>query len=250
MSASSMSGVLVAGPSVATIRVWRMVQSSLQSTSAMHQVVAPEVIGYLERHHPPLEPMVETLRAEGLAAGLPLADAATARLLRVLVIALGARKVLEIGTSIGYSATVMALAMPADGLLLTMEADASRAATARQNFERAGIADKVNVIVGDAARFLHKVAGPFDLIFQDGSKPLYEPMLDRLVSHLRPGGLLVTDNVLWAGEVVEGFVDRPRHDPADTDAIRRYNARLAAEPRLLTTIVPVGDGVALSVRIA
>jgi predicted O-methyltransferase YrrM len=130
-----------------------------------------------------------------------------------------------------------------------MEVDAGRAAIARRNFVRAGVDRKVNVIVGDAARFLHKVAGPFDLIFQDGSKQLYEPLLDRLVDHLRPGGVLVTDNVLWNGEVVEGFVDPPERDAADTAAIRRYNDRLAADPRLLTTLLPVGDGVALSVKV-
>lgn len=215
----------------------------------MRQVVAPPVLAYLDRHHPPLEPVLDAIRAEGLASGLPLVDATTARLLRGLVVATGARRVLEIGTAIGYSAACMALALPADGTLLTMEVDAGRAATARQNFVRAGVDRKVNVIVGDAARFLHKVAGPFDLIFQDGSKQLYEPLLDRLVDHLRPGGVLVTDNVLWNGEVVEGFVDPPERDPADTAAIRRYNDRLAADPRLLTTLLPVGDGVALSVKV-
>ena len=216
----------------------------------MHQVIAPAVSEYLARLHAPLEPVVEAVREDGLAAGVPLSDAATARLLRTLVLALGARKVLEVGTAIGYSAMVMALAMPPDGLLFTMEADVARAATARANFARAGVDGRVNVIVGDASRFLHKVAGPFDLIFQDGNKQLYEPMLDRLVAHLRPGGVLVSDNVLWRGEVIEGFVDRPRHDPADTEAIRRYNARLAADTRLLTCFLPVGDGVALSVRLA
>lgn len=216
----------------------------------MHQVVAPAVLDYLSKLHPPLEPVIEAVRADGLAEGLPLSDAATARLLRTLVIAVGARKVLEIGTAIGYSAMVMALALPADGVLFTMESDAGRAATARRNLARAGVDGRVNVIVGDAARFLHKVAGPFDLVFQDGNKQLYEPMLDRLVAHLRPGGVLVSDNILWRGEVIEGFVDRPRHDPADTEAIRRYNARLAADVRLLTCFLPVGDGVALSVRIA
>jgi caffeoyl-CoA O-methyltransferase len=235
---------------VATIRVWRMVAASLQSTLVMHQVIAPAVLEYLARLHPPLEPVVEAVREEGLGEGLPLSDAATARLLRTLVIALGARKVLEIGTAIGYSAIVMALAMPAESLLLTMETDAARAATARRNLARAGVDGRVNVIVGDASRFLHKVAGPFDLVFQDGNKQLYEPMLDRLVSHLRPGGVLVSDNILWRGEVIEGFVDRPRRDPADTEAIRGYNARLAADARLLTCFLPVGDGVALSVRIA
>lgn len=215
----------------------------------MRQVIAPAVLDYLDRHHPPLDPILESIRAEGLAAGLPLVDAATARLLRALVISLGAHRILEIGTAIGYSATCMALALPPDGLLLTMEIDAGRAATARQNLTRAGVETKVNVIVGDASRFLHKVAGPFDLIFQDGSKQLYEPLLDRLVGHLRPGGVLVTDNVLWHGEVVEGFVDPPRRDVHDTSAIRRYNDRLAADARLFTTFLPLGDGVALSVKL-
>lgn len=214
----------------------------------MRQTIAPPVLAYLDRHHPPLEPVLESIRAEGLAAGLPLVDAATARLLRALVISLDARRILEVGTAIGYSATCMALALPAGGQLLTMEMDAERAATARQNFARAGVDGKVNVIVGDAARFLHKVAGPFDLIFQDGSKQLYEPLLDRLVGHLRPGGVLVTDNVLWHGEVVEGFVDPPVREAEDTLAIRAYNARLAGDSRLFTTFLPLGDGVALSVK--
>ena len=215
----------------------------------MRHVIAPPVLEYLDRHHPPLEPVLESIRAEGLAAGLPLVDAATARLLRMLVLSLGARRILEVGTAIGYSATCMALALPAEGQLLTMEMDAGRAETARQNFVRAGVDARVSVIVGDASRFLHKVAGPFDMIFQDGSKQLYEPLLDRLVDRLRPGGVLVTDNVLWHGEVVEGFVDPPQRDLKDTEAIRHYNNRLAADTRLHTTFLPLGDGVALSVRL-
>lgn len=215
----------------------------------MRQTIAQPVLDYLAGHHPPLEQVLESIRADGLAAGLPLVDAATARLLRALVISLGARHILEIGTAIGYSATCMALALPPDGELLTMELDADRAATARQNFLRAGVDARVNVIVGDASRFLHKVAGPFDLIFQDGSKQLYEPLLDRLVDRLRPGGVLVTDNVLWHGEVVDGFIDLPERDQRDTEAIRHYNDRLAADTRLLTTFLPLGDGVALSVKL-
>jgi predicted O-methyltransferase YrrM len=222
--------------------------SSIQSDSGMRQVVAAPIARYLGELHSTVDPLLDHIRAEGVAAGLPLVDVETARLLRSLVIATGARKVLEIGTAIGYSAVWMAQALPPDGLLISMELDAARAATARVNLERAGLAQKVSVIVGDAMRFLHKVAGPFDLIFQDGDKALYTPMLDALVEHLRPGGVLVTDNVLWDGEVVEGFVPMPRHDAVSTAAIRTYNARLAAEERLLTTFLPMGDGVALSVR--
>jgi len=214
----------------------------------MNQIVAQPVLDYLARHHPPLDAVLDEVRAEGLADRLPLVDLATARFLRALVMALPGRRILEIGTAIGYSAACMALVQPPDGTIITMEVDPARAATARRNLARAGVEGRVDVIVGDASRFLHKVGGPFDLIFQDGSKQLYEPLLDRLVAHLRPGGVLVTDNVLWHGEVVAGFVHPPERDVNDTDAIRRYNERLAADPRLLTTLLPIGDGVAFSVK--
>jgi caffeoyl-CoA O-methyltransferase len=215
----------------------------------MRQILAPTLGRYLADLHPAIDPLLDDIRTEGLAAGLPLVEPETARLLRSLVIATGARRVLEVGTAIGYSAIWMGQALPADGILITMEVDAARAGVARRNFERAGLSSKASVIVGDAARFLHKVAGPFDVIFQDGDKLQYEPLLDALINHLRPGGVLVTDNVLWDGEVVEGFVREPRHDAASTAAIRAYNRRLATEPRLLTTILPLGDGVAVSVRV-
>jgi predicted O-methyltransferase YrrM len=216
----------------------------------MRQILAAPLGQYLEGLHPPIDPLIEEIRSEGVAAGLPLVEAETGRLLRSLVIALRASAVLEIGTAIGYSALWMARALEPGGRLISLELDAARAATARRNLERARLSDTVSVIVGDAARFVHKVAGPFDLIFQDGDKLLYEPLLDTLIEHLRPGGVLVTDNVLWDGEVIHGFVQNRRHDEGSTNAIRSYNRRLAAESRLLTTFLPLGDGVALSVRIS
>ena len=104
------------------------------------------------------------------------------------------------------------------------------------------------MLVGDAERLLAKVAGPFDLIFQDGAKPLYVSLLDRLVALLRPGGLLVTDNVLWSGEVIPGYVEKPTHNVADTRAIVTYNALLNAHPALMTATLPLRDGVAISVK--
>jgi predicted O-methyltransferase YrrM len=94
------------------------------------------------------------------------------------------------------------------------------------------------------------VSGPFDLIFQDGQKQLYEPMLDRLVALLRTGGVLVSDNVLWSGEVVPGYINPPQRDAADTEAVRTYSRRLMNDSRLFTTILPVGDGLAVSVKVA
>ena len=102
-------------------------------------------------------------------------------------------------------------------------------------------------MLGDAQRLIAKVAGPFDLIFQDGDKKMYTPLLDRLVSLLRPGGLLVTDNVLWDGKVVPGFVTSAADDK-DTRAIAEYNERVATHPALLTTVIPLRDGVSISVK--
>jgi predicted O-methyltransferase YrrM len=149
---------------------------------------------------------------------------------------------------VGYSGLWMAAALPPGGLLITLERDAARAAAARAHFAAAGFGAEVTVMAGEATRYLHKIAGPFDVIFQDGDKQQYGPMLDRLVGLLRPGGLLVTDNILWDGEVIEGYVATPRHDAESTDAIRAYTRQLLAEARLYTTFLPVGDGLALSVK--
>lgn len=215
----------------------------------MGQIIHDPVDAYLEKLHPAVDAALEAIEADGRAQHLPLVQRASARLLRLLVIATGARRILEVGTCIGYSAIWMAGALPDDGLLITIEANPDRAAVARRNIERAGLADRVSVIVGDASRYLHKVAGPFDLVFQDSDKQLYEAMLDRLIALLRPGGVLATDNVLWNGEVVDGYVSPPQRDAADTVALRRYNARLASDGRMMTTFMPVGDGLALSVKV-
>jgi len=158
--------------------------------------------------------------------------------------------VLEIGTAIGYSSIWLAGALPADGTLMTMELDPDRAREARENIACAGLGDRVVVMIGDARSLIAKVAGPFDLIFQDVDKQLYGPMLDRLVDLLRPRGLLITDNVLWDGEVVPGFVASPTRTVEDTRAIAEYNERLSAHPRLRTATVPLRDGVAIAVKLA
>lgn len=180
--------------------------------------------------------------------GLPLIDPEVGALLRVLALATAATRILEIGTAIGYSGIWLAGALPPGGSLFTMEMNEERAQEARGNFERAGVADRVTVIIGDANLKLAKVSGPFDLIFQDGHKPLYSVMLDRLVALLRPGGLLVTDNVLWDGEVAPGFTSTPTRPVDDTRAIADYNERVAAHPALVTAIVPLRDGVSISVK--
>src|SRR5229473_588116 len=138
----------------------------------MGQIVPDAVERYLGGLNTLADSVLREIAEDGARQDLPLVDAEVGALLRVLAVSIGASRVLEIGTAIGYS-----------GISL------------------AGLADRASVIVGDAHTMLAKVSGPFDLIFQDGDKALYMPMLDRLVDVLRPRGLLVTDNVLWDGEV-------------------------------------------------
>ena len=208
----------------------------------------PAVAAYLASLSAAPHPVLARILDEGRANGIPVVDPLTGALLHALVRATAATRVLEIGTAIGYSTVWMAAALPSTGLLVTLERDPVRATTARAYLAEAGVDDRVTVVVGDADRYLHKLAGPFDLVFQDGDKAGYEPMLDRLVTLLRPGGVLVTDNVLWDGEVVPGFVTPPRRKPEDTAAIAAYNARVAADPRLTVSWLPVGDGIAIAVK--
>jgi predicted O-methyltransferase YrrM len=214
----------------------------------MGQIVPDPVERYLAGLNRAGDAVLADIAHEGTKLNLPLVDAEVGALLRVLALSIGARRILEIGTAIGYSGIWLAGALPPGGMLFTMEKDPERARTARSNFERAGLAERVGIIVGDAQVTMAKVAGPFDLIFQDGSKPLYVALLDKLVGLLRPGGVLVTDNVLWDGEVVPGFVERPERDSSDTRAIAEYNERLNAHPGLITATVPLRDGVAISVK--
>lgn len=215
----------------------------------MGQIVPDAVERYLAGLNRAGDAIIRDIAREGSAQNLPLIDAEVGALLHVLARAIAATRVLEIGTAIGYSGIWLARALPPGGMLLTMEKDPERARTARANFERAGLADRTGVIVGDAQVTIAKVSGPFDLIFQDGSKPLYVALLDALVGLLRPGGLLVTDNVLWDGKVVPGFAGTRADADADTRAIAEYNERLNAHPSLVTSTVPLRDGVAISVKV-
>jgi len=214
----------------------------------MGQIVADSIERYLASLNRARTAVLDDLAADGAARGLPLIDAEVGALLRVLASTAGASRILEIGTAIGYSGIWLATALPPDGMLITMEVDEGRAEQARRNFSRAGLASRVTVIVGDAQLKIAKVSGPFDLIFLDTDKQLYVPLLDRLVSLLRPGGVLVADNVLWDGEVVPGFRATPMRDPQDTRAVAAFNERIAAHPQLVTSIVPLRDGVSISVK--
>ena len=217
----------------------------------------------------PEGPLLERAAAEARAKGLPVAGRTVGRFLEAVVLAAGARRVLEIGTANGYATLWLARSLPDDGGLFSIEIDPRRAAMARAHLEAAGLGDRAHVIVGDAARMVHKVAGPFDVIFNAGDRRQYGPLLDRLAALLRPGGMLVTGNVLQDAEAAADEGNRPADegnrpadegnrpadegnrpaDRAEADAGAAYNRRLAGDRRFVTSFLPVGDGLALSVKL-
>lgn len=185
------------------------------------------------------------LREEADRHGLPPISISPdeGRLLQVLLAAVGARRVLEVGTLGGYSAIWMARALPADGTLITIELDPAHAAFANRFIARARLDDKVEVRVGRALDVLASLDGEkFDAMFIDADKEPLSTYLEWGLRLVRRGGLIVADNALWGGKVLDERVE----DDA-TRAIRAFNMKLAGDPRLTSIVVPTHDGVAVAV---
>jgi caffeoyl-CoA O-methyltransferase len=185
------------------------------------------------------------LREEIVQAGLPLIhiDAAEGRLLQVLLGAIRARKVIELGTLGGYSAIWMARALPSDGRLITLELESERADLARRFLERAGLEDRVEVRVGVALELLEALAGdgPYDAVFIDADKENYPAYLDWCASNVRSGGLVIGDNAFKSGAVLDSSAS-----DAGVRGIQEFNRRLANDPRFTSIVVPSRDGVAIA----
>ncbi|MCS6841794.1 MAG: O-methyltransferase [Roseiflexus sp.] len=201
----------------------------------------------------PSDPTLDSVLHLTREAGMPQINVSPVqgRLLYVLALACNARKILEIGTLAGYSAIWMARALPVDGKLITLEVDPKHAEVARANIARAGLAERVEVRLGAALDTLPQLAaegaGPFDLIFIDADKINLTTYFDWAVRLARPGSMIIADNVIRGGEVLNAT-----SDDAGLQGVRRFNKALAADPRVTATILQmVGskghDGLALAV---
>lgn len=186
---------------------------------------------------------LQEVEKQGILENWPIVAAAEGSLLHVLARSIRSRRILELGTAIGYSGTWLARALVEGGELITVEAVAKTAEIARRNFEKTGVSANVKVVVGTAPKVLKDLKGPFDFIFNDINKADYPAVLEPCIERLRVGGLLATDNVLWSGEVARS--DRSE----ETAAIRTYNERLAKDPRMIASIVPLRDGVSIALKI-
>jgi predicted O-methyltransferase YrrM len=200
---------------------------------------------YVTELFAPEDPVLQGIRARQDKLGLPPINisADEGKLLQVLLRAVGARRVLEIGALAGYSGVWLARVLPPDGTLTTIEKDHRHAELARQAFAEAGLGTRARVLEGGALEVLPTLAPGFDAVFVDADKAPLAQYFDWSVRLLRNGGLLLLDNAFRHGSVID-----PKDRTPDTEGIRAFNRLAAADPRLIGTIVPIRDGLLVAVK--
>jgi caffeoyl-CoA O-methyltransferase len=204
-------------------------------------------LDWIESAATPLPPALAAIEAAAAPLGIPIVDRDAGRVLAVL--AGGRRRIVEVGTAYGYSTMWMAYGQGPGGTIVTIDPDPGRTDLARGWWRQGGIADEQITVVTAAALDAFaandpRVAGPFDLAFIDALKPEYERYVEALRPRLAPGALLVADNVLWSGRV-SGARPADPHD-ASTNALRAFDRAILADPGLVATILPVGDGLLIA----
>ena len=158
------------------------------------------------------------------------------------------RQILEVGTAIGFSALLMSEYMPCDGHITTIEKYEKRIPIARENFKKYGKSEQITLIEGDASEVLAGLAGEYDLIFMDAAKGQYIHFLPDILRLLKQGGVLLSDNVLQDGDVIESRYAVTRRNRTIHGRMREYLYELKNHPQLQTSIIPLGDGITLSVK--
>lgn len=211
-------------------------------TSIKSLGLSPELHAYLVAHGSPPDPVLDSLARETQALG-PISIMQVApeqgALLTMLVRLCGAHRAVEIGTFTGYSALCLARGLPDDGRLLCCDTSEEWTAIARRHWEKAGVADKIELQIAPAIETLRALptAPHLDLAFIDADKVSYIDYYEEILTRLRPGGLVLVDNVLWGGNVVS-----PDANDANTAAIRRFNDHVAADRRVDSVMLPISDG--------
>jgi caffeoyl-CoA O-methyltransferase len=209
----------------------------------MSFIVEPEVEEYAEAHSTPMAELFERLAAETrekTTAPQMMVGQLEGRFLAVLVRTLRARRVLELGTFTGYSSISMALALPTGGRVITCDVNEETTAIAQRYAEEAGVIDRIDYRLGPAVETIATLDGPFELVFIDADKPNYVNYYEATLPLLADGGLMVVDNTLWSGRIVD-----PEDQDETTQAIRSLNDRVLEDTRVENVLLTVRDGMNL-----
>ena len=211
-------------------------------------MIDPQVERYAAEHTsapaPHLAGVAAATREQTQTPGM-MSGVVVARLLEALVVATRARRVLEIGTFTGYGALSIAARLPPGGTVITLEADAGRADLARRHFEPSPDAAKIELVRGDAREIVSTLDGPFDLVFIDAWKGDYPHYYEAVLPKLADHGLIVCDNVLWGGDVVD-----PSPDDENGRALAAFNDLVQRDDRVENALLTVGDGLMVIWRAA
>src|SRR5437867_5590977 len=209
----------------------------------MHGITAAPVEDYLYSLLPSRDEVLTAIEAEAAKRNIPIVGPAVARILHQLAVMTNAKTVFELGSAIGYSTIWWARAIGEGGRVIYTDGDRKNADEARGYFERAGVADRITIKVGDALELLSEQTQLFDIIFCDVDKEDYPRAFRLAVPKLRKGGLFVADNVLWSGKWTQENAEE-----ATTKAIQELNHLLYSSGELFTTILPIRDGLAVAIK--
>ena len=207
------------------------------------EIINSEIDNYLRSLAPQRDPVLAEMERIGLEKRFPIIGPLVGRLLCQMALLTQARNIFELGSGYGYSAVWFSKGIQPKGRIICTDGSTENASQAARFFAKAGIADAVDYRVGDALSLLEAEPGPFDIILNDIDKHGYPEAFRRAVPKLRRGGLLITDNTLWYGRVVTGETD------PDTLGILEFNRLAYQSPEVLTTLIPLRDGVAVSLKL-
>lgn len=211
-------------------------------------IVDPRIVAYINSLDTGNSTICDLIEKEALADEVPIIRKEMGNLLKVLLALKQPKNILEVGTAVGYSSILMSENMPAGCKITTIENYDKRIPVARENFVRAGKQDVITLIEGDATEVLKELNGTYDFIFMDAAKGQYINFLPEILRLMPEGGLLISDNVLQEGEIVQSKYGVTRRNRTIHTRMREYMYMLTHHDELITSVVPIGDGITLSVK--
>ena len=211
-------------------------------------IVDERMVTYIRSLEVPESAVIEAIEQEALRDRVPIIRKEMQSFLKVLLMIKRPMRILEVGAAVGFSSILMSEYMPEGGHITTIENYDKRIPIARANFKRAGKEEHIDLIEGDALEVMHGLEGPYDLIFVDAAKGQYIHYLPEVMRLLGTDGVLVSDNVLQEGDIIESRFAVERRNRTIHSRMREYLYELKHHDQLQTSIIPLGDGVALSVK--
>ncbi len=212
-------------------------------------IIDPRMATFIDSMDPGNPAYLDELEKEALAGEIPIIRKPLQSFFRFLLKYVKPRSILEVGTAIGFSAILMSEYAPADCKITTIEKYEKRIPVAKENFRKYGKEAQIELLEGDAAEILKELSGPYDLIFMDAAKGQYLAFLPEVLRLMAPGGLLLSDNVLQDGDVIESRFALERRKRTTHARMREYLYELKHLPGFETVILPVGDGITLTTKL-